>query len=294
VSEPDDLTWAPLGDADFDDLVALAAACLSSDGGLPIAAEPSFVRRRWAADGTVTRSARDAGGRLVSAAAVRPTTDGPGAIVSTLVDPSHRDRGHTSALLDWGLAEAARRDGPVTVETESLTAAQEELFASRGLRQVFAEDVMRIDLTVPVPAAVWPVGTTLREWSAQTAPRFFAVYESAFRERPGFPGWSSATWIGDVAEDEDFRPVWSVIATVQGRGDVGFVTGAVGWIVQVGVVPAARGLGIGAALVRESLTRMQEDGATEAWLDVNVDNAAVRLYRRLGFQHEGKRARYQR
>ena len=43
MSEPDDLTWAPLGDADFDDLVALAAACLGADGGLPIAAEPSFV-----------------------------------------------------------------------------------------------------------------------------------------------------------------------------------------------------------------------------------------------------------
>ena len=58
-----------------------------------------------------------------------------------------RPRGYAAELLDWGLAEAARRDGPVTVETESLTSAQAELFAARGLRQVFAEDVMRIDLT---------------------------------------------------------------------------------------------------------------------------------------------------
>jgi mycothiol synthase len=92
---------------------------------------------------------------------------------------------------------------------------------------------------------VWPVGTTVREWNSRTAPRFFALYEASFRERPGFPGWTPAQWIADVADDEDFRPAWSVIATVPGRGDIGFVTAAVGWIVQVGVVPAARGEGSG-------------------------------------------------
>ena len=290
----DELTWAPLGDADFDDLVALAAACLGADGGLPLAAEPGFVRRRWAADGTASRSGRDATGALVAAAAVRPTTDGPGATVTVLVHPDFSPRGYAAELLDWGLEEAARRDGPVTVETESLTTALTELFASRGLVQVFAEDVMRIDLTQPVPAAVWPPGTTLREWDAETAPRFFAVYEAAFRERPGFPGLPAATWIDDLADDEEFRPGWSVLAEVPGLGDAGFVTCTVGWIDQVGVVPAARRAGLGAALVLESLGRMITDGAVEAWLNVNVDNAAIGLYRRLGFQVEGRRARYRR
>ena len=63
---------------------------------------------------------------------------------------------------------------------------------------------------------------------------------------------------------------------------------------QVGVVPAARGRGIGAALVGEALRRMRADGATQAWLNVNVDNPAVRLYRELGFEHRGRRARYRR
>jgi len=287
------VTWVPLGDADFDDLVALAAACLGADGGLPIAAEPGFLRRRWAADGTASRAGRDAEGVLVAAAAVRPTTAAGGATVTVLVDPEIRPRGYAAELLDWGLEEAARRDGPVTVETESLTSAQAELFAARGLVQMFAEDVMRIDLTQPVPAAVWPEGTTLREWSAETAPRFFAVYEAAFRERPGFPGVPAAEWISDVSDEEDFRPGWSVLAEVPGIGDAGFVTGLVGWIDQVGVLPAARGAGLGAALVRESLGRMIADGAVEAWLNVNVDNAAIGLYRRLGFRVAGRRARYQ-
>jgi ribosomal protein S18 acetylase RimI-like enzyme len=288
----DDVTWAPLGDSDFDDLVVLAAACLGADGGLPIAAEPGFLRRRWAAGGTAGRAGWDAKGALVAAAAVRPTTAGGGATVTVLVDPQSRERGYAAELLDWGLAEAARRDGPVMVETESLTAAQVELFAARGLAQVFAEDVMRIDLTQPVPAAVWPEGTTLLDWSAETAPRFFAVYQAAFRERPGFPGVPAGEWIGDVAGDEEFRPGWSVLAAVPGLGDAGFVTGLVGWIDQVGVLPAARGRGLGAALVRESLGRMVADGAVEAWLNVNVDNAAAGLYRRLGFGVQGRRARY--
>jgi ribosomal protein S18 acetylase RimI-like enzyme len=294
VSGDDDLRWASLGDADFDDLVRLAAVCLGADGGLPLAAEPGFLRRRWAADGTASRAGRDATGGLVAAAAVRPTTGAGGATVTVLVDPQARPRGYAAELLDWGLAEAARRDGPVTVETESLTAAQADLFASRGLGQVFAEDVMRIDLTLPVPAAVWPSGTTLREWTAGTAPRFFAVYEASFRERPGFPGEPAGTWISDVADDGEFRPGWSVLAEVPGIGDAGFVTGAVGWILQVGVVPGARGKGLGAALIRESLGRMVADGAVEAWLDVNVNNAAIGLYRRLGFRVAGRRARYQR
>ena len=137
------------------------------------------------------------------------------------------------------------------------------------------------------------IGGVKREWTAEIAPRFFAVYAAAFAERPGFPGVPAETWIDDVTDDEDFRPGWSVLAEVPGVGDAGFVVAAVGWIVQVGVLPAARGNGLGAALVREALGRMVADGAVEAWLDVNVNNAAIELYRRLGFQVEGRRGRYQ-
>ncbi|MEV8507806.1 GNAT family N-acetyltransferase [Actinoplanes sp. NPDC051475] len=180
------------------------------------------------------------------------------------------------------------------METESLTAAALQLFVERGLRQVFAEDVLRFDLGARgVPEAGWPDGTTVRGWPDVDAERFFRVYDAAFRERPGFPGWTAEEWIADLADDEDFRPGWSVLASVQGVGDAGFLTAAVGWIVQVGVVPAARGRGLGAALVTEALRRMRSDGAVEAWLDVNVDNPAGQLYRQLGFEDRGRRARFQ-
>jgi mycothiol synthase len=289
----DAVTWAPLPFEDDADLVSLAGRCLDADGGLPLAADPGFLRRRWAGPGTVTIQGRDHTGSLVAAGAVRNTTAGGGATFAAMVDPGARGRGLGTHLLNWGLAEAGRREGPVSVETESLTADAEALFAARGLRQVFAEDVMRIDLAAGVPDRGWPEGTALTVWSGAVAGRFHGVYEAAFRERPGFPGTGAEEWIADVAEDDEFRAEWSLLVTLPGLGDAGFVAAAVGWIVQVGVVPAARGRGIGAALVSESLRRMRADGATFAWLDVNVDNPAVHLYRKLGFEHRGRRARYQ-
>jgi mycothiol synthase len=289
VSVSDSVTWTERPFDEEAELVALALRCLAADGGLPLAADPAFLRRRWLADGTLAVQARDHDGRLLAAGAARPTTAMGGVTFCGLVDPGARGRGIGSSLLDWGLA---RQDQPVMVETESLTAGAEELFAARGLRQVFAEDVMRIDLAGGVPPAVWPAGTELAVWSSAAAARFHAVYEQAFRERPGFPGWTADEWIAEVTEDDEFRPGWSVLATLPGLGDAGFVTAAVDWIVQVGVDPAARGRGLGGALVAEALRRMRADGATHAWLDVNVDNPAVRLYSKLGFEHRGRRARY--
>ncbi|WP_143234857.1 GNAT family N-acetyltransferase [Paractinoplanes atraurantiacus] len=183
--------------------------------------------------------------------------------------------------------------GAITVESESLTADADALFTSRGLRRDFAEDVMRIDLTGPPAEPEWADGATLVSWSSEVAPRFHAVYDAAFRERPGFPGYSADVWIAENEEDEDFRPDSSLLVSVPGVGDAGFVVAAQDWIVQVGVVPAARRRGLGAALVSAALARLRADGSDHAWLTVNLNNpGAAAVYRRLGFEHRGRRARY--
>jgi mycothiol synthase len=285
----DDVSWDGLVPADLDDLTALAVRCLATDGGLPLTAEADFVRRRWTVEGSTTRLGRDGGGILVAAARVRVSAGV--ATVATLVDPAARAHGAPAELLDWALGEAARRARSAIVETESLTAEQAALLTERGLRQVFAEDVLRIDLTEPVAPRSWPAGAILHPWTAETASRFFAVYEAAFRDRPGFPGQSAATWIGGLVDD-GFRPEASLLVELPGRGDVGFVTAAEAWIDQVGVIPAVRGRGLGAALTAESLDRLRADGAMEAWLNVNVDNPAKTVYLRLGFVVAGRRARF--
>ncbi|MEV4708278.1 N-acetyltransferase [Actinoplanes sp. NPDC049316] len=296
VSAHKDVAWVSLPFTDVAELAELAGRCLAVDGGLPLVADHGFLRGRWTGEAVRGLQVRDSDGRLVAAGALRPARgDGPtwahGAIFVGLVDPDRRSAGVGGRLLGWGLTEGRRLGGQVTVETESLTGTSARLFADHGLRQVFAEDVMRIDLAGGVPERGWAEGTRLAEWSAETVGRFFRVYEASFRDRPGFPGWTQEEWAAGVV-DEDFRPGWSLLASVPGAGDAGFVTAAVGWIVQVGVVPAARGWGLGGALVCEALRRMRRDGEAEAWLDVNVDNPAVELYRRLGFEHRGRRARF--
>lgn len=291
---PDPLTWTPLSVADLPDLADLAARCLAVDGGLPLIADQPFLARRFAGEHTLTTGARGARGGLVAAAAVRHQRhDVPAATVIALVDPDLRGRGVGAHLLDWGLAAAATVGGTVTVETESLTPGAEKLFASRGLRQVFAEDVLRFDLASAEPPEVTlPGGVMLTEWSPDLAGRFFAVYEAAFRERPGFPGWSAEQWIEWLTDDDEFRADWTLLATDGAAGDVGYIGCGEGWLVQVGVRPDWRGRQLGAALVVEALTRMRAAGAAHALLDVNVDNPAGELYRRLGFAPVGRRARY--
>jgi ribosomal protein S18 acetylase RimI-like enzyme len=324
VTAPSTVTWNPLSPADLPDLSRLAARVLAADGGLPLMADPSFLARRYTDDGVVGRAARADTGALLAAGAVRP--DRPGAtakaIATGIVDPAARGRGIGAALLDWALATAeaataeATATGPpgnaadaaaaptqgigtgtgraVTVETESLTGPATALFASRGLRQIFAEDVLRRDLAEPPPDVALPPGVLLEPWTPALAGRFFAVYNAAFAERPGFPHLSAARWIALVTDDDEFRPDWSVLAVDPTAGDVAFVTCADGWINQVGVRPDQRGRRLGAGLVAEALRRMRAAGLPAAVLDVNLDNPARDLYLRLGFAVVGRRARFTR
>jgi mycothiol synthase len=291
--------WGPLTASALSDVVAVATRVLASDGGHPLAGDEAFIAARYTADGVLAHGRRAADGSLIAVASVRlpePSGSTGGlAVVTGMVDPDHRGRGLGAYALDWALATARGAGAEsVTVETESLSDPAETLFASRGLRQVFAEDVMRFDLAVEPPVAPLPAGLNLATWTPELAGRFFDVYDAAFRDRPGFPGWSATRWIEWISEDEDFRPAWSLLATDSSVRpvDVGFIACAVGWIVQVGVRPDQRGRGLGAALVVEALRRMRESGAPDAMLDVNVDNPAARLYGRLGFQLLGRRARF--
>ncbi|HEX6967454.1 MAG TPA: GNAT family N-acetyltransferase [Micromonosporaceae bacterium] len=289
-----DLTWRNLSSDDLPAVAALAARCLVVDGGLPAAATEDFLARSFAVPGGVSRGAIDRGGTLVAAGATRPVQRGgsPVAVATGMVDPAHRGLGIGGRLLDWALDSAASLAPAVVVETESLTEEAARLFASRRLRRVFAEDVMRFDLADPIPRTAVPAGIVVERWSAALADRFFAVYEASFRDRPGFPAWSSREWVDWTTGDDDFRPEWSLLAVDPQDGDVGFITCADGWIVQVGVRPDRRGRGLGAALVAEALRRMRAAGAGVALLDVNVDNPAGALYRRLGFIRVGRRARF--
>ncbi|MEV4352488.1 GNAT family N-acetyltransferase, partial [Actinoplanes sp. NPDC049596] len=213
-----------------------------------------------------------------------------GALAAHLAPGAAAEGGSPSAA---GSDVAADGERVVNVEAESLTDDAAALFDTRGLRQDFAEDVMWADLAGEPPAAVWPEGAAMVSWSGEVARRFHAVYDASFRDRPGFPGYRADDWIDENEEDEDFRPDCSLLVSLPGVGDAGFVTAARDWIIQVGVVPSARRRGLAAALVSEALARLQADGSDHAWLTVNVNNpGAAAVYRGLGFRNRGRRARY--
>jgi ribosomal protein S18 acetylase RimI-like enzyme len=83
-----------------------------------------------------------------------------------------------------------------------------------------------------------------------------------------------------VARDDQGALVGTLTLTI-------FLTpgGTVGWIEDVVVDEAARGQGIGEALVKEGVRRAREGGARQ--IDLHSGNhraAAIRLYRRVGFK----------
>lgn len=56
------------------------------------------------------------------------------------------------------------------------------------------------------------------------------------------------------------------------------------WVNGLGIVPHARGLGLGRRLMTEGIELLTADGVAEVWLSVGPDNEiALNLYRSLGF-----------
>jgi mycothiol synthase len=289
----DALSWRALREADLPALTALAGACLSADGGQPYADSPAFLSGCYLTGARTYAGFDDAS--LVCVSSLREPA--PDSVTTGLVHPEWRRRGIGGYAFDWAAYQAGAGQagaGGIRAQTEALSPGAHALYLSRGLSQVFAEDVMRLPASAGLPPVRPPNGLVLSRWGEADPARFHAVYEAAFRERPGFPGWPRARWIEQLSDDEDFRADWTLLATV-GDTDPGFVVAATGgWIAQVGVLPAARGVGLGALLIAEAVKRMRSAGETTITLNVNVNNPhAAALYRRLGFSYAGRRAKYE-
>jgi ribosomal-protein-alanine N-acetyltransferase len=64
-------------------------------------------------------------------------------------------------------------------------------------------------------------------------------------------------------------------------------------VLTIGVVPAARGLGVARALMTAGLGAARAMGAQACFLEVAIDNiAAISLYERLDFHRAGRRVDY--
>lgn len=186
------------------------------------------------------------------------------------------------------------------ISCENLTDETIALYKEQGFTLLFSEEIMRYDLSLSVPQIIKAPSLSYKSWNAHTAHDFFDVYQAAFRERPGFPGWSEEEWIRWTADDPSFRPDHSLLALSQDQ-PVGFITNAeevieaknVGFVIQMGVDPLWRGQGVGSALLARSLQAWQDEGKQAVILHVNNNNpGALHLYRQLGFMSVGQRGKF--
>lgn len=176
-----------------------------------------------------------------------------------------------------------------------LPAAWGEVLVSKGLRQVAETYTYALQLagapTVP-PLALLPVVDVPDE-------QVLAVYEAAYRDTADESHRSSpesfavkleraktipllaserSGWL--IAFDGD-TPVGLVFASLETEP---YGSPATGWIVEIGVVPEARGRGLSKGLLAAGLESLALRGATEVLARIDVHNTpSVRLHEGAGF-----------
>jgi mycothiol synthase len=284
-----------LSDSEFsaDRLVRLARAQSGAPGDWSLATDVEWLTRAYAGPGVVARFWELPDGELGGSAALSRPSPASGVIsVTSMLRSGHEDLwDEQRSWIDARLVDGA----PVQAVSEALTDSEAARWASLGFDLVFEELAMELDLTTAASnrPAPWPPRIRVMDWDSDAAARSFAVYEAAFRDRPGFPGWSRLEWTERLTGDDDFLPAASLYA-VSDAVPVGFVVSSRGWIDQVGVVPTRRRQGLATALVAEATSRMGAQGLSRARLHVNVNNpGALAAWRALGWQVVGRRGRFE-
>jgi mycothiol synthase len=160
---------------------------------------------------------------------------------------------------------------------------------------------MRADLAGSVADIADPPGVRIRPYRDEDDEAVRLVSNASFADHWGSAPREPGAWRAEFSGAASFRPAASFVAEFtadKGRGIVGFLLAAehdadterrghrTGAVARVGTVRAARGRGIGTALVARSLAAMRELGfaAAELGVDAESPTGAGRLYARLGFE----------
>lgn len=119
----------------------------------------------------------------------------------------------------------------------------------------------------------------IEEVCFQSAERFTRLYM-----RQLIASQDSATWI---AEENGHMAGFAIVEFIRQ------VAPTVAYVSTIEVLPAQRGRGIGAELLRRLEGSANAERATGIWLHVDVDNAsAIRLYERLGYRKNSRANHY--
>ena len=160
---------------------------------------------------------------------------------------------------------------------------------------------MEIDLAITeIPRPVLPPGYEWGEWDEADIERHALAKHRSFRDEVDsevFPSlgeyYGCLRLMNEITQQDTFLgpATWMIVwrgpgahedcGTIQGLGP----TDHLGSIQNVGVVPEHRGLGLGRALVLQSLAGFALAGRQRIVLEVTAENRpAVELYKSIGFR----------
>jgi len=252
--------------------------------------------------------AHAAAGRVVGYAHV----DRGGAVPTAqlVVDPPARRRGVGRALLEAAAGDApgaGAPPGPLEAWAHGDLPAARALAAAAGFLPVHELWRMAADLVRHAPAEpAWPAGCTVRRFvPGRDEAAWLAVNAAAFADHPEQGRWTAHD-LGAREREPWFDPAGFLLAHAADGALVGFVwtkvhpagelaDEPVGEVYVLGVAPAAQGAGLGRALTAAGLAYLVGRGLRTAVLWVAGDNAAaIRTYRRAGFERTALDVRYAR
>lgn len=237
------------------------------------------------------------GGRVVGYLELEATDPSRSVMGFLPVHPDERESGLRPALLDLALTNArnmpGEADAPLWVTGSASDATFIRDMEAAGF--VHVRTFWHMERSVaPAPSPPpLPPGVTVRvSMDPEDDPVVYAVLDEAFRGHFGIEPMTFEAWV-DEFKGGSYDPGLVLIAEAEGRPAgvaANWLPEGIGWVGDLGVLPAFRGGGIGTALLWRSFVELAERGATEVRLNVDAGNesGAVRLYTSVGM-HEHRR-----
>ena len=206
-----------------------------------------------------------------------------------------------TAVCVKGALEDATATGVVLVQAmlEPADTAGREAFGSAGLWLLATLQYMERRPPIMVPTVTLPTGVRLEPYSAGTHELFKRTIQESYRETLDCPALSGLREMEDVIAGHKavgpFDPqLWSLVMEYERPLGVLLLADVVARnaleLAYLGLVPEARGRGLGRALMNRVLAIASRRGFAVASLAVDAANEpAAKLYRRCGYTRVAER-----
>jgi mycothiol synthase len=235
----------------------------------------------------------NAGGQVDGAVWVS-TFPGEDSVIGNVLQDPASGTDLLAPLLEIARQRAHELDAALPFHVSAFTTSRDKIAVIEAAGGVIVRHFWRMQATVTdgIPAVELPAGAQIRlvrEGDDADLRAMYDVLETAFAEHFGAAPATYDEWIGfrSSAALSD-RSLWW-LATVDGEPAAALIgrrMGDLGWIEEVGTLPAYRGRGLARALLLVAFEEFRRLGFAEVGLGVDATNptGAVRLYSSIGMR----------